>query len=108
MSGEDYISKVMSHLHNREHYEELDGDPTHPFSAEMSHFLEEMVSRHSIDKGTMQSLLPDETRAARFYSLPKMCKPGNPGRPIVSSCGAHTEVISQFVEFHLSRLVRKI
>ena len=38
---------------------------------------------------------------ARFYLLPKIHKPNNPGRPIISSCDAPTENISLFVEHHL-------
>ena len=47
-------------------------------------------------------------RTARFYLLPKIHKPGNPGRPIVSSCGAPTEKISQFVDYHLRPLVENL
>jgi len=32
----------------------------------------------------------------------------NPGRPIVSSCGAPTECISEFVDYHLQPLVMQI
>ena len=36
-----------------------------------------------------------------FTCYPKIKKPGNPGCPIVSLCGAPTEKISQFVDYHL-------
>ena len=36
-----------------------------------------------------------------LYLLRKVHKPGNPGRPIVSSCEAPTEKISQFLDYHL-------
>ena len=36
-----------------------------------------------------------------MYLLPKVHKPGNPGRPVVSSIGCHTENISKFVDYHL-------
>ena len=39
-----------------------------------------------------------------FYILPKMHKQGNPRRPIVSSNGHPTEILSQFVDYHLQPL----
>ena len=54
----------------------------------------------------MKYLTPTHARTARFYHLPKIHKPGNPGRPIVSSCGAPTERISEFVDHHLQPLVK--
>ena len=40
--------------------------------------------------------------------LPKIHKPGNPGRPIIASCEDPTERISKFVDYHLRPLVRTI
>ena len=60
------------------------------------------------NKNTMASLIPQKSKASRFYILPKIHKPGNPGRPIVSSCGAPTEGISHFVDYHLAPLVKNV
>ena len=98
----------MKHLQNQHHYEKLPEDPTELFSGEIKAFLEEMVRRHSVDKKTMASLLTKECKPSRFYIVPKIHKPGNPGRPIVSSCGSPTEGISHFVDYHLAPLVRDI
>ena len=46
-------------------------------------------------------LVPHHPRAARFYLLPKINKPGNPGRAIVASNSALTENISSFADFYL-------
>ncbi len=46
-----------------------------------------------INKDTYKYLTPSNPRTARFYHLPKIHKAGNPGRPIVSSCGAPMERI---------------
>ena len=108
MSRENYIAKVMQHLNDHQHYEKLSGDPTALFEREIKHFLEDMESRLSIDKSTMASLIPQKSKASRFYILPKIHKPGNPGRPIVSSCGAPTEGISHFVDYHLAPLVKNV
>ena len=57
---------------------------------------------------TKNYLVPHHSRTARFYLLPKIHKPGNPGKPIVSSCGAPTERISQFVDYYLHPLVTRV
>ena len=67
-----------------------------------------MVRRHSIDKKTMASLLTKDCKPSRFYILPKIHKPGNPERPIVSSCVSPTQGISHFVDYHLASLVQKV
>lgn len=44
------------------------------------------------------SLVPLSPIAGRFYLLPKIHKPGNPGRPIVSGIGTVTEPLSCYVD----------
>ena len=46
------------------------------------------------------------TRPARFYLLPKIHKPGNPGRPIVASCEAPTEKISELLDHNIRPLLQ--
>ena len=108
MECEDYISKVMSLLNNREHYRKLDENPTDIFIQEIKNVLSDMVNCRSIDKEIARGLLPADIRVSMFYILPKIHKPGNPGGLIVLSCGSPTEGISQFVDFHPGPLVRKI
>ena len=59
-------------------------------------------------KETGKYLTPSNPRTARFYHLPKLHKPGNPGRPIVSSCRAPTKRISEFADYHLQPLVKQL
>ena len=40
----------------------------------------------------MLSVLLEDSKACRFYTIPKIHKPGNPGKPNVSSCGAAIEM----------------
>ena len=49
-----------------------------------------------------------DVKPGRFYILPKVHKPGNPGRPIVSSNSHPTERLSHFVDYHLQPLVHKL
>ena len=52
MSCEDYVTKVMKHLNNEEHYKKLQEDLTGLFSQHIKSYLLEMKSRHSIDEDT--------------------------------------------------------
>ncbi|PIK55475.1 hypothetical protein BSL78_07635 [Apostichopus japonicus] len=46
-----------------------------------------MYQRNQISKKAVSFLSPTDCKAARFYLLPKIHKPGNPGRPIISAMG---------------------
>ena len=88
---EDYMTKVMQHLNNEQHNRKLDEDPTEQYAQEITTFLTNMVNRQFIDKDGYNYLRPSDTRTLRLYVLPKIHKPGNPGKPIGSSCGSPTE-----------------
>ena len=61
-----------------------------------------------INDKTKQYLIQSDVKPGRFYILPKIHKPGNPGRPIVSSNSHPTERLSHFVDYHLQPLVHKL
>lgn len=94
MSHDNYVAEAMRQLTREEHHLLLDRDPTTKYAEEITKLLAEMKARNAIDQETKDYLTPLHVRTARFYLLPKIHKPGNPGRPIVSSCGAPTEKIS--------------
>ena len=50
------------------------------------------------------SLKTEKPKKNRFYLLPKIHKPNNPKRPLVSSINCHTEKISEYVDHHLQPL----
>ena len=45
---------------------------------------------------TATNLIITTSRTSCIYSLPKIHKPNNPGRPIVSACSCPTELISSY------------
>ena len=47
-------------------------------------------------------------RCSKFYMLPKIHKPGNPGRPIVSACSCPTELISHYLDGILQTFVSSL
>ena len=75
---------------------------------ELTPILRSYLKRELIDKKVKNFLVPNHPRAARFYLLPKIHKPGNPGRPIVASNGATTENISRFTDHFLRSSVLQL
>ncbi len=108
MNTHDYIAEGLRQLSNTDHYIECDTDPTQSFSKQISDTLVKIHNANGIEKDTFNYLLPQDPRTARFYLLPKIHKPNNPGRPIVSGNGSPTERISEFVDSFLNPLVSRI
>ncbi|PIK37867.1 hypothetical protein BSL78_25290 [Apostichopus japonicus] len=84
---QDYIKEAMRHLSNSDIYTLLDSDPTVFFSQQIKQTITDMYQRNQISKKAVSFLSPTDCKAARFYLLPKIHKPGNPGRPIISAMG---------------------
>ena len=93
LSKEDYIKEANRQLNESIDYLKLPADPTSQYTTDS------MYRRELIDKKVKNFLVTHHPRAARFYLLPKMHKPGNPGRPIVTSNGVLTTNISHFADF---------
>ena len=108
MNTHDYIAEGLRQLSNTDHYIECASDPTESFSQDISDTLVKIYNANDIEKDTFNYLLPHDPRTARFYLLPKIHKPNNPGRPIVSGNGSPTERISEFVDSFLKPLVCRI
>ncbi|PIK54820.1 hypothetical protein BSL78_08249 [Apostichopus japonicus] len=67
-----------------------------------------MYQRNQISNKALSFLSTTDCKAARFYLLPKIHKPGNPGKPLISGNGSHTEKISLFVNHFIKPLVPQI
>ena len=54
------------------------------------------------------NLIVEHPRTSKFYLLPKMHKPGNPGRPIVSACSCPTELLALYLDHITAPFVRSL
>ena len=57
---------------------------------------------------TATNLVITTPRTSCIYFLPKIHKPNNPGRPIVSACSCPTELISSYLEKIMTPIVRSL
>ena len=70
--------------------------------------LERGIQEGNLTPAELETLYNSNPRISNFYTLPKIHKINNPGRPIVNSIGSTTERISANVDEnikHLSKLV---
>ena len=74
-------------------------------------YVNRMYHDGLINVKTIQYLIQTDVKPGRFHTLPKIHKPGNPGRPIVSSDSPGVppnEYLTEFVDYHLQPLVHKL
>ena len=57
---------------------------------------------------TATNLIITTPRTSCIYFLPKIHKPNNPGRPIVSACSCPTELISSYLDKIMAPIVRSL
>jgi len=101
MGKEHNISEANRQLGDTTYYKRLDQDPTSDHQRLLNEKLTEMLaSKEIISEDNIEYLTVANLRAGRFYLLPTIHKPGNPGRPNVSANGHPTKRISEFVDLH--------
>ena len=57
---------------------------------------------------TATNLIINTPRTSCIYFLPKINKPNNPGRPIVSACSCPTELISSYLDRIMTPIVKSL
>ena len=108
MNSTDYIQEAHRQLLNPEHYKLLTSDPKTNYNKYIHHLIDQAWRLGIITETTKENLQTKNPRISTFYMLPKIHKPGNPGRPTVNSIGSITEKISAFVDSHLRQYTPRI
>ncbi|XP_021340551.1 uncharacterized protein LOC110441668 [Mizuhopecten yessoensis] len=107
MNRDDYI-QANRQLSNETFYRKVDSDLTHVHALQINNTINRILEKGDIDNDTTKFLRPENPQARKFYLLPKIHKPRNPGRPIINSINHPTEKMSQFVDFHLRPFVEHL
>ena len=84
MEKKDYIQKAEELL-NTTTYKKIPEDPTNKQKNKLVNILKSIKSEGGLNEDTYKKLYPTGAVSPKFYGLPKVHKPGNPLRPIVSS-----------------------
>ena len=104
----DYILEAEDQLNNQSDYKQLDYNPTEIHKKLVNQVIERFKRDKTLKEKVAEGLKVENPRTPKFYTLPKIHKKGNPGRPVISSIDCTTSKISKYVDFHLQPLVRTI
>ena len=83
MTQKQYNDKILEHL-DLDCYTLLNKDPTDSLNRKLDSVLKKLLKEKKIDKPFFDSCRTSNPRRPQLYGLPKIHKPGNPIRPIVS------------------------
>ena len=108
LNKDDYQKEATRQLSDKSSYKKLASDPTSDHVHKVKQTLNELQESHFISKKMAEGLIPEKVKTPNFYMLPKVHKPDNPGRPVISSVNCHTSEISRFVDHKLQPEVRKL
>ena len=108
LDSNDYLKEAERQLSDQQSYLKLNEEPTVSHTQKVKETLNELTEKKFLEKKFADMLVPDEIKTPHFYLLPKIHKPGNPGRPVISSVGCHTSEISRFVDFKIQPEVTKL
>ena len=104
-STTDYEKEALSQLNYNKYYEYIPMNPTTVISEQTTRimrYVKDLFKFGDIDCKTLQHLLPPSPpQTPIFYLPPKIHKPGNPGRPIISGRDSPTDRLSSFIDHHL-------
>ena len=104
----DYITEAMRQLNNEEYYKRVEEDLTSQHEQLINQCISDLINNGDLDMDTGQLLRPANSRTPIFYMLPKIHKPNNPGRPVISSVNSHTEKLPAYVDEFLRPLAQAL
>lgn len=96
-----YENEANRQLNDTIYYKKVPTDDTRKHEEEIANTLKQFSEDKSIDTKLANQLTPVDSRTPEFYMFPKIHKVNNPGRPVISSPGCHTEKISAYVDEYL-------
>ncbi|KAL9968922.1 hypothetical protein ACROYT_G021072 [Oculina patagonica] len=92
-----YVQEAERHLSDANFYRQLSHDHTNEYNERVQVVVKEAIQSRELP-ASASNLIVDQPRTSKFYLLPKIHKPGNPGRPIVSACNCPTELIVTYLD----------
>ena len=105
---EDYIAEAERQLKDSTSYEKLNNNPTSDYNELINNTIDNLIKEKELPRNIAQSLKTDKPNTPKFYTLPKIHKPGNPGRPVVNCINSHTSRISKYVDHYLQPLAQQL
>ena len=88
-------------------YAKGDKDLTSPNQQIVKSTIKDVIVKQELSS-TATNLIITTSRTPCIYFLPKIHKPNNPGRLVVSACSCHTELISSYLDKIMASVVRSL
>ena len=88
-------------------YAKVDKDLTPTNQQIVKSTINELIVKQDLP-ATATNLIITTPTTSCIYFLPKIHKPNNPGRPIVSACSCPTELISSYLDKIMAPIVRSL
>ena len=104
----DYINEALRQLNDETFYKKCDQDLTEKHNKRIQNIIESLRKSKLIDDKTADMLTETQPKTPKFYTTPKIHKPNNPGRPVISSINCHTARISQYIDYHLQDHAKRL
>ena len=101
MPKQTYIDKAQSIVAE---YEPIPKNPTPKLEAQTKRVIHKTMD-NIIGESFVKSIIPNSSRTAELYGLPKNHKDDVPLRPIVSACGDPLEKLTWFLERIVTQLL---
>ena len=102
-----YREEANRQLSDTTFYSRVDKDLTSTHQTTISNTIHNFIAFGDLPE-TAKNLITTTPRTPVMYFLPKIHKPNNPGRPIVSACSCPTELISSFLDHVMAPLVKDL
>ena len=103
----DLYRQGLRQLSDTFFYAKVDKDLTSANQKTVKKTIQDLIDKQELPV-TAKNLVVATPRAPRIYFKPKIHKPNNPGRPIVSACSCPTELISSYLDRIMVPLVKSL
>ena len=102
-----YLAEAYRQLSDGNFNQRIPEDATQENDSIVRSFVEQAIEANELPPSAT-NLLVEHSRTSNFYLLPKIHKPGNPGRPIVSACACPTEHLASYLDKLTAPFVRQL
>ena len=102
-----YQKEVLRQLSDTSFYAKVDKDLTLINQNIIKNTINDLIAKQELP-ATAKNLIITTPRTSCIYFLPKIHKPNNPGRPIVSACSCPTELISSYLDKIMAPIVKTL
>ena len=102
-----YQQEAIRQLSDLTFYTKVNKDLTPANQKIVKDTIQELITKQELPV-TAQNLIITTPRTSCIYFKPKIHKPNNPGRPIVSACSCPTELISSYLDKVMTPIVKSL